>query len=455
MPFGTARIAEPYPGFRLDPLVLALGALITIAAVCSFAFWPVWKSSRLRARETRGAEKPTLVGRAVPGMPAPVATGVRLALEPGSGRTQVPVRSSLISVILAIAALASALTFSAGLTHLLATPRLYGWNWDAHLTTTDDTTTAEDALKVLVPDPRIRDIAVVDTPPFRINNRVGFDSIAMKDVKGQIMPVVLEGRAPVYPGEIALGSKTLRDLHAHLGSTVSVKIPAVDGPAEQMRVVGTVVLPPSSDSTRLGVGGIIPLDGEKAMIPANLKGGPPATDLLVHFAPGVDTRAFVAEIRRNLATHGNWAIVTPTRPSDLVNFGQVQSLPLVLAGLVALLAIATLAHTLITAIRRRRRDLAILKMMGFVPRQVRLAVASQATTFVAVALLIGLPLGIALGRTIWTVFADQLGAVAEPVYPSLSLLMIVPAAIVLANVIAIAPGFIAARTKPAVVLRAE
>jgi hypothetical protein len=69
--------------------------------------------------------------------------------------------------------------------------------------------------------------------------------------------------------------------------------------------------------------------------------------------------------------------------------------------------------------------------------------------------LIGLPLGIALGRTIWTVFADQLGAVAEPVYPSLSLLMIVPAAIVLANVIAIAPGFIAARTKPAVVLRAE
>jgi ABC-type antimicrobial peptide transport system permease subunit len=94
-------------------------------------------------------------------------------------------------------------------------------------------------------------------------------------------------------------------------------------------------------------------------------------------------------------------------------------------------------------------------MLGFVPRQVRVAVAWQATTFISVSLLIGLPLGIAFGRVIWTLFARQLGTLPEPVYPSLALLLIVPAAIVLANLIAVVPAFIAARMKPAVVLRAE
>jgi ABC-type lipoprotein release transport system permease subunit len=188
------------------------------------------------------------------------------------------------------------------------------------------------------------------------------------------------------------------------------------------------------------------------MIPPDVH-PPPLTDMLIRFAPGADRAALFTKIQKALAK--DWLVLQPTRPSDLVNFGQVQNLPLVLSGLVALLAVATLAHTLITAIRRRRRDLAILKMLGFVPRQVRWAVAWQATTFVSVALLIGLPLGIVLGRVVWTFFAEQLGTVPESVYPSVSLLLTIPAAILLANVIATVPAFIAARMKPAVVLRAE
>ena len=454
LPFGTARIAEPHPGFALDFTVLALGAIATIACVCAFAAWPAWKSSRLLTPEGRSVDKPSLVGRAMPGMPAPVATGVRLALEPGRGRTVVPVRSSLVSVVLAIAALASALTFSAGMSHLLASPRLYGWNWDAHLTTTDNTTTAEDGLKFLMPDPRVQDIALQDTPPFLINDHVRFDSMAVKQLKGLISPVILDGRAPEHPGEIALGVKTLHDLHARIGSVVHIVIPAVSGTGSNpdFRIVGTLVVPPSSDASRLGVGGMVTMDSEQNLIPPGVQ-PPPATDLLIRLAPGVDRKTFFAELRQKII--GNWEVFQPTKPSDLVNFGQVQNLPLVLAGLVALIAVATLANTLITAIRRRRRDLAILKMLGFVPRQVRVAVAWQATTFVSVALLIGLPLGIAIGRTIWTAFAGNLGAVAEPVYPSLALLLTIPAAIVLANLIATVPAFIAARMKPAVVLRAE
>jgi ABC-type antimicrobial peptide transport system permease subunit len=107
---------------------------------------------------------------------------------------------------------------------------------------------------------------------------------------------------------------------------------------------------------------------------------------------------------------------------------------------------------LVTSIRRRRRDLAILKMLGFVPAQVRWAVAWQATTFVSAALLIGLPVGIAVGRVIWTAFATNLGTLPEPVT---RLLLTIPGAIVLANVIAAVPAVIAGRMRPAPALRAE
>jgi hypothetical protein len=90
-----------------------------------------------------------------------------------------------------------------------------------------------------------------------------------------------------------------------------------------------------------------------------------------------------------------------------------------------------------------------------VPRQVRAAVAWQATTFVSVALLIGLPVGIAIGRVVWIAFASQLGTPPDPVTPSLRLLLTIPAAVVLANIIAVVPAMMAGRMKPAPALRAE
>jgi hypothetical protein len=86
---------------------------------------------------------------------------------------------------------------------------------------------------------------------------------------------------------------------------------------------------------------------------------------------------------------------------------------------------------------------------------VRWAVAWQATTFVAATLLIGLPLGAAAGRLLWSFFASQLGALSEPVTPYRSLLLTIPGAVLLANILAIVPGIVAARVRPAPVLRAE
>jgi predicted lysophospholipase L1 biosynthesis ABC-type transport system permease subunit len=175
-------------------------------------------------------------------------------------------------------------------------------------------------------------------------------------------------------------------------------------------------------------------------------------------APGVVAKTAIADLRRSLRAkvrESGFDITRPERPTDLVNFGRVQNFPLILAGILGALAAAVLAHALISVIRRRRRDLAILKTLGFLRSQVRRTVAWQATTLVGIALALGLPIGIALGRVLWTTFANALGVVPAARVPMPIVLLAIPAGLLLANVIAARPARNAARTSPAVALRTE
>ena len=76
----------------------------------------------------------------------------------------------------------------------------------------------------------------------------------------------------------------------------------------------------------------------------------------------------------------------PTRPSgeprEVQALSDISGLPAVLGGVLVLLAAATLAHTLISSVRRRRRELAVLRTMGFVRRQVWFSVFWQTATLV-------------------------------------------------------------------------
>jgi len=65
------------------------------------------------------------------GLPPTSVAGLRMALEQGRGPRAVPVRASLVGVTAGIIALTAAVTFGTSLDRLLATPRLYGWNFDA------------------------------------------------------------------------------------------------------------------------------------------------------------------------------------------------------------------------------------------------------------------------------------------------------------------------------------
>ena len=174
------------------------------------------------------------------------------------------------------------------------------------------------------------------------------------------------------------------------------------------------------------------------------------TRWFVDLAPGVG----VAEARRALGPTFGRTVLPPVRPDDLENLASVAWMPAVLAGLIAAFAMATIGHVLVAAIRRRR-DLAILKTLGLDHRGVRSVVAWQATTLGVLAALVGIPLGLVAGRWAWVVVADGLGARSAPLVDAAVVVLLVVAVLVVLNAIAAVPARVAARLRPAVVLRSE
>ena len=96
----------------------------------------------------------------------------------------------------------------------------------------------------------------------------------------------------------------------------------------------------------------------------------------------------------------------------------------------------------------------MLKTLGFNRGQIRWSVATAASTFALLALLVGIPLGVVVGRVGWRQATETLGIVVSPVTP-IALLLLVPAVAVVANLLAAVPATTAARIHPGTALRAD
>ncbi len=148
-------------------------------------------------------------------------------------------------------------------------------------------------------------------------------------------------------------------------------------------------------------------------------------------------------------------VVGDQKPAEILAYQSAGSTPFLLAAGLSLGAVMTLGFALNASIRRRRRDLALLKALGFSQRQLATAVAWQASVTAFIGVIVGLPLGIVAGRWLWTLFARRIYAVPDATVPTVQVLIVALGAIVLANVVAVLPGRSAARTPTALILRAE
>jgi ABC-type antimicrobial peptide transport system permease subunit len=446
-PVGSlARKAEPHPGLSVDVMVVVGGAVATILLVAVLGAVPAFRAVRQLGGSSQG--RLARSGRASPvaarlaraGFPPTAVSGVRMALEPGQGRTAVPVRTTIAGSVIAIAAIAAALTFGASFDRLANTPRLYGQNWDAQFGDGFN----PDISRLVYPVLR-RDRFIGAFSGGTINEAsIGGERVsilAMEQVQGSIGPTLTDGRAPTAPDEVVLSPKTLDTIGASVGDVVTM---SVGKSSARARIVGEGVLADIAGANPLlGQGGMLTLDGYRRLVP-----NAPRNYFLVRFAAGVDRNRALASLRGADALTGG-------KPVDVANYSRIDSMPIVIGGLLGLIAVASLMHTLMTSLRRRRRDLAILKMLGFERGQISRIVAWQATTIVAIALLIGVPLGIAAGRWGWRLFAEELGVVPDAVVPFAPTLLLIPAALLVANLIAVLPARVAANTRPALVLKAE
>jgi predicted lysophospholipase L1 biosynthesis ABC-type transport system permease subunit len=171
--------------------------------------------------------------------------------------------------------------------------------------------------------------------------------------------------------------------------------------------------------------------------------------VLASVVPGPRGQAAIA---RYLDANQTIAIL-PVAPSSLINFGEAVNFPLIFGAMLAVFGAATLAHLLVVSVSRRRREIGLLKVLGFVKRQVASTVAWQATTLALAGIAVGVPLGLAIGQVLWRAFARNLGVIPVAVVPPGLIVVLVAGIIVAANLLAAGPGLIATRSRTARLLR--
>ena len=458
-PLGLARIAEPHPGFDAEWPVLALAAAGTVLLTGVCALWPAW-----RVRMARSAGPVTAWFSRRPGRPAVPLTaagprsvtgllGIRLALQPGAGPAALPVRSTIAGASAGAAALTAALVFSASLGHLLATPALYGATWDAAVTNTTSNEVAR-AGAAVNRDPEVSAWSIGFAEDGFLADGMPVGVLVMSPQRGgSLLPVPVQGRLPRQAGEVVLGAQTLAMVHARVGGTVAMQVPGAHARAK-FTIVGTAVFPALSDGLQLGQGTLLTPAGLQRIFPAP-KFQPPFDTILVRFRPHLGQQTALATLSSRVTRAGTFAVQIPRLPADLISFGRVQELPLILGSGFGAIALIIISYLLSTSVRRRRRDVAILRVLGCTRSQIRQTIVWQASTTTLTALTLGIPVGIACGRVAWQIFAHQLGIIPVSDVPSYQLAAMAPAALCAAVIIAAWPAETAARTKPAQALKSE
>jgi hypothetical protein len=439
-PIGIARRYDLDLGVHVDRTVLGAATVGAFVAVVGGAVVvAAWRIARGEARSVR----PSVVGRWATrsGVTPVVAIGTRLALEPGRGRRAVPVRSALIGAIAGVMGVVACFTFRAGVDDAVSRPERTGIVWNAVV---GDIGRLPDApLARLARQPQVQEATRARWVRSVTINDESVPTWSVEQAKGDMQWVLLDGRAPRGPSEVAFGPATLGELGVRVGDTVRAGRHRVP-----LHVVGEALLPWSPHSGYVEGAWI---DHVALREVREKVGDDEGFDfLLLTLAPRTDRRALAAT-----AGAKGLAIESPPAAEDVQALAKLRTLPLVLGVFLALLAVATLAHALVTTVNRRRGELAVLRALGFGRRQSRLAIAWQATLLAVIGLVFGLPLGIAFGRVVWHNLADSFPFVYSPPLAFLATLLVVPAALIVANLLAAGPGRRAARIQPAAVLRSE
>jgi hypothetical protein len=457
-PVGTVRALVPSPDASLEhaaalPVAGGLGAalIVVIGGVRALAAWRT-------ARAVDRAEVPT--GRASRllrhGRPT-ATTGVGAALD--TRRAGVGI-AAMAGCVVATAAAAAAIVFGASLAELVDEPETYGWPWDlAVITGGGYGDTSIETVDERLAQPDVRD-DILDHGFYSFDPAIIFGDRPAPVIFGWSGQTsgdfpVRSGRAPTHTGEALIGEDTAEQLDLAIGDRVAIE--STEFGALDLQIVGVGVLPSLgpfvADRAGLGTGVYTLVDGTPSELSSPALTG-------IRLRDGADGVAVLDRLREDLPS---WSVLQetpvahdePVRSPEIVNVSELRLAPLALGGvLLACLALGLwLAVTL--AVRDRRRELAVLRALGFAGRDVRSSVRWQGMTLVAAGILLGIPLGIAAGRAAWRFFADQLGVIPRSSVPVSWIALEVALTVGLGWLAVALPARAAARVTPSEALTAR
>ena len=437
-PVGVARRAPWDGGLRGDGLVLGVGITAVIFSVTTIAV-----SGAVRAARRRLDTSPSTPAPVPPGPPG-LTTGIALTWRSLRGGAALPLASAIAATALALALVIAAAGAAASLRRVTDEPARYGVPWDALVSAGP----GQDL------EARVAGVRGVVAAGMIAGTDAGIGTdgqvwtqaiLPLRDI-ARTPPVIVDGREPVAEDEIALGSLTMRDADAAIGDEITVEAPGGDRPL-RYRVVGAAMVTDGYEPN-VGRGATVTPAGLERLDPSAVASGA-ELGLQVVEGPGRDEALTAVAEAFPLA-------VTPFPvPASVANAERILGLPLFLAVGGAALAAITLTHALVMSARRNRRELSVLRVLGFTAGQVRTALGTQASLLGVAAIVPGVVLGLIAARWGWRAVAGSFGLVSGPLVPLWVVLVGAGAALAVANLAAAAPGRRHTRLGLADALRAE
>jgi hypothetical protein len=432
VPRGLASRVDPSPGRHIDLLVAGLGVL---AAVCMLGLIGLAAARRATRRvdDELAARHHTPVGH-----PAQLF-GLRVACGWASRAGRAAARSHAGALIAAFALIVAVATWSTAAHHVTAAPRLWGTTWDVTVgfdeTHAGDEFATADALwpqidqlgQQLANRPDLVDHLATDQVGTVTIEGVQLEADVIDDRLGAVWPAVVHGRSPRGADELDAGAGIAGRADWHMGD----ELHSDHGSA---RLVGNVVAP------NFGTG---EFGQTLVMSPAALDrlGGfdlRNSSYLLIDLAPGATPEQLQQALDRR------FTLIAPQMPSPVLGVRSIGSVDRVLLAFIAVVTLATLVQGVRSATRQRRRDHAVLRALGARPPLIARTTGWHVAYVVGLAIAVGVPVGLAAGRFVWSRTATSMGVVVRYPSPLPALMAIIGGALAASVVVAGALGVLAA-----------
>jgi cell division protein FtsX len=174
--------------------------------------------------------------------------------------------------------------------------------------------------------------------------------------------------------------------------------------------------------------------------------------IAVGLRPDADPEAFAA---RYADPEAEIEVTLPVPPGEIDRLTAVEDLPRYMAVFMAALAAAAISFATATTVRQRRRDLAVLRVLGMTARHIRSVVVVLVLALTGFGAMLGGVLGIIVGRQVWKAVMGSVSLPFSPSLPVAAVVLVPVAVVVLAQLVATGSRRSAGRIPAALVLRTE